>query len=171
MTYCEASLYCLCIRIKVCVCTNINIYIYFFFSQGLDTSPLTPVMPVRSLTPALLQSRKRFGTSSASSQSHTYLSSVESECYSSPRWERGVEVRTVSSYHYKLKQLVLLCAVLRLSSTSSQLLQLQRSLPAGEGMLVVILVEWEFGICLVLLFFIPRQIVVLCNITGKAKAI
>ncbi|KAI6074488.1 Serine/threonine-protein kinase greatwall [Aix galericulata] len=61
------------------------------FKTGLDTSPLTPVMPVRSLTPALLQSRKRFGTSSASSQSHTYLSSVESECYSSPRWERGVE--------------------------------------------------------------------------------
>uniref|UniRef100_A0A8B9BD55 Serine/threonine-protein kinase greatwall n=1 Tax=Anser brachyrhynchus TaxID=132585 RepID=A0A8B9BD55_9AVES len=61
------------------------------FKTGLDTSPLTPVMPVRSLTPALLQSRKRFGTSSASSQSHTYLSSVESECYSSPRWEKGVE--------------------------------------------------------------------------------
>ncbi|KFZ49664.1 Serine/threonine-protein kinase greatwall, partial [Podiceps cristatus] len=58
---------------------------------GLDASQLTPVMPVRSLTPTLLQSRKRFGTSSASSQSHTYLSSMESECFSSPRWEKDVE--------------------------------------------------------------------------------
>ncbi|KFZ62008.1 Serine/threonine-protein kinase greatwall, partial [Antrostomus carolinensis] len=61
------------------------------FKTYLDTSQLTPVMPVRSLTPALLQSRKRFGTSSASSQSHTYLSSKESECCSSPRWEKDVE--------------------------------------------------------------------------------
>ncbi|NXX53683.1 GWL kinase, partial [Scopus umbretta] len=57
----------------------------------LDTSQLTPVIPVRSLTPTLLQSRKRFGTSSASSQSHTYLSSMESECCSSSRWEKDVE--------------------------------------------------------------------------------
>ncbi|KFP55135.1 Serine/threonine-protein kinase greatwall, partial [Cariama cristata] len=61
------------------------------FKTYLDTSQLTPVMPVRSLTPVLLQSRKRFGTSSASSQSHTYLSSMESECCSSPRWEKDVE--------------------------------------------------------------------------------
>ncbi|XP_009327408.1 PREDICTED: serine/threonine-protein kinase greatwall [Pygoscelis adeliae] len=61
------------------------------FKTYLDTSQLTPVMPVRSLTPTLLQSRKRFGTSSASSQSHTYLSSMESECCSSPRWEKDVE--------------------------------------------------------------------------------
>ncbi|OPJ81699.1 serine/threonine-protein kinase greatwall [Patagioenas fasciata monilis] len=62
------------------------------FKSYLDTSQLTPVMPVRSLTPTLLQSRKRFGTSSASSQSHTYMmSSVESECCSSPRWEKDVE--------------------------------------------------------------------------------
>uniref|UniRef100_A0A8C9LEF3 Serine/threonine-protein kinase greatwall n=1 Tax=Pavo cristatus TaxID=9049 RepID=A0A8C9LEF3_PAVCR len=61
------------------------------FKTGLDTSPLTPIMPVRSLTPALLQSRERFGTSTASSQSHMYLSSVESECCSSPRWEKDVE--------------------------------------------------------------------------------
>ncbi|GAB0184812.1 serine/threonine-protein kinase greatwall [Grus japonensis] len=61
------------------------------FKTYLDTSQLTPVMPVRSLTPTLLQSRKRFGTSSVSSQSHTYLSSMESECYSSPRWEKDVE--------------------------------------------------------------------------------
>uniref|UniRef100_A0A8C0HGQ9 Microtubule associated serine/threonine kinase like n=1 Tax=Buteo japonicus TaxID=224669 RepID=A0A8C0HGQ9_9AVES len=52
------------------------------------TKPSTPVMPVRSLTPTLLQSRKRFGTSSATSQSHTYLSSMGSECCSSPRWEK-----------------------------------------------------------------------------------
>ncbi|XP_010073240.1 PREDICTED: serine/threonine-protein kinase greatwall [Pterocles gutturalis] len=57
----------------------------------LDTSQLTPVMPVRSLTPTLLQSTKRFGTSSASSQLHTYLSSMESESCSSPRWEKDVE--------------------------------------------------------------------------------
>ncbi|XP_009875449.1 PREDICTED: serine/threonine-protein kinase greatwall, partial [Apaloderma vittatum] len=61
------------------------------FKTYLDTSQLTPVMPVRSLTPVLLQSRKRFGTSSASSQSHTYVSSMESECCSSPRWEKDVE--------------------------------------------------------------------------------
>ncbi|KAM6314590.1 serine/threonine-protein kinase greatwall isoform 2-T2 [Aegotheles albertisi] len=62
-----------------------------FFNPYLDTSQLTPVMPVRSLTPTLLQSRKRFGTSSASTHSHTYLSSTESECCSSPRWEKDVE--------------------------------------------------------------------------------
>ncbi|XP_074938689.1 serine/threonine-protein kinase greatwall [Phalacrocorax aristotelis] len=61
------------------------------FKTYLDTSQLPPVMPVRSLTPTLLQSRKRFGTSSASSQSHTYLSSMESECCSSSRWEKDVE--------------------------------------------------------------------------------
>ncbi|XP_068261150.1 serine/threonine-protein kinase greatwall isoform X1 [Nyctibius grandis] len=61
------------------------------FKTYLDTSQLTPVIPVRSLTPTLLQSRKRFGTSSVSSQSHTYLSSMESECCSSPRWEKDVE--------------------------------------------------------------------------------
>ncbi|OXB84645.1 UNVERIFIED_CONTAM: hypothetical protein H355_001122 [Colinus virginianus] len=61
------------------------------FKTGLDTSPLTPVMPVRSLTPALLQSRERFDTPTASSQSHVYLSSMESECCSSPRWEKDIE--------------------------------------------------------------------------------
>lgn len=82
----------------------INTWILFcFYSQDLDTSQATPVMPVRSLTPTLLQSRKRFGTSSATSQSYTYLSSMGSECCSSPRWEKDVEVRTVSSFHYKLK--------------------------------------------------------------------
>uniref|UniRef100_A0A8C0EDL4 Serine/threonine-protein kinase greatwall n=2 Tax=Strigidae TaxID=30459 RepID=A0A8C0EDL4_BUBBB len=57
----------------------------------LDTSQLTPVMPVRSLTPTLLQSRKRFDTCSVSSLSHANLSSMESECCSSPRWEKDVE--------------------------------------------------------------------------------
>ncbi|XP_025957358.1 serine/threonine-protein kinase greatwall isoform X2 [Dromaius novaehollandiae] len=61
------------------------------FKTCLDNSAFTPGMPVRSLTPTLLQSRKRFGTSSASSQSHTRVSSMESECCSSPRWEKDVE--------------------------------------------------------------------------------
>ncbi|XP_009677909.2 serine/threonine-protein kinase greatwall isoform X2 [Struthio camelus] len=61
------------------------------FKTCLDNSALTPGMPVRSLTPTLLQSRKRFGTSSASSQSHTRVSSMESECCSSPRWEKDIE--------------------------------------------------------------------------------
>ncbi|XP_053215635.1 serine/threonine-protein kinase greatwall isoform X2 [Podarcis raffonei] len=57
----------------------------------LDSSALTPGMPVRSLTPTLHQCRKRFGTSSASSHSRTQLSSMESECCSSPRWEKDVQ--------------------------------------------------------------------------------
>ncbi|XP_067418500.1 serine/threonine-protein kinase greatwall isoform X2 [Emydura macquarii macquarii] len=57
----------------------------------LDVAALNPGMPVRSLTPTLLQSRKRFGTSSASSHSHTHISSMESECCSSPRWEKDVQ--------------------------------------------------------------------------------
>ncbi|XP_074689526.1 serine/threonine-protein kinase greatwall isoform X1 [Strix aluco] len=61
------------------------------FKTYLDTSQLTPVMPVRSLTPTLLQSRKRFDTCSVSSLSHANLSSMESECCSSPRWEKDVE--------------------------------------------------------------------------------
>ncbi|KAH0627539.1 hypothetical protein JD844_003343 [Phrynosoma platyrhinos] len=56
-----------------------------------DSSAVTPAIPVRSLTPTLLQSRKRYGTSSASSHSRTQLSSMESECCSSPRWERDVQ--------------------------------------------------------------------------------
>ncbi|XP_077792953.1 serine/threonine-protein kinase greatwall isoform X3 [Podarcis muralis] len=57
----------------------------------LDSSAMTPGMPVRSLTPTLHQCRKRFGTSSASSHSRTQLSSMESECCSSPRWEKDVQ--------------------------------------------------------------------------------
>ncbi|XP_064018825.1 serine/threonine-protein kinase greatwall [Pogoniulus pusillus] len=61
------------------------------FKTCLDPSQLTPVMPARSLTASLLQSRRRFGTSGGSSHSHTSLSGMESECCSSPRWERDVE--------------------------------------------------------------------------------
>uniref|UniRef100_A0A8C3QYK6 Serine/threonine-protein kinase greatwall n=1 Tax=Cyanoderma ruficeps TaxID=181631 RepID=A0A8C3QYK6_9PASS len=61
------------------------------FKTHLDNSQLTPVMPARSLTPSLLQSRDGFGTSSVSGQSHTHLSSVESENWSSPRCGKDVE--------------------------------------------------------------------------------
>ncbi|XP_066055522.1 serine/threonine-protein kinase greatwall isoform X2 [Chamaea fasciata] len=61
------------------------------FKTYPDNSQLTPVMPARSLTPSLLQSRNRFGTSSACRQSHTYLSSVESETQSSPRCRNNAE--------------------------------------------------------------------------------
>ncbi|XP_057354277.1 serine/threonine-protein kinase greatwall-like isoform X5 [Manis pentadactyla] len=54
----------------------------------LEAVACNPRMPVKCLTSNLLQSRKRLATSSASSQSHTFASSVESECHSSPRWEK-----------------------------------------------------------------------------------
>ncbi|XP_058153762.1 serine/threonine-protein kinase greatwall isoform X2 [Dasypus novemcinctus] len=54
----------------------------------LETIASSPGMPVKCLTCNLIQSRKRLATSSASSQSHTFISSVESECHSSPRWEK-----------------------------------------------------------------------------------
>ncbi|XP_077009329.1 serine/threonine-protein kinase greatwall-like isoform X2 [Tamandua tetradactyla] len=57
----------------------------------LETIPSSPGMPVKCLTCNLLQSRKRLATSSASSQSHTFISSVESECHSSPRWEKDYQ--------------------------------------------------------------------------------
>ncbi|XP_033615642.1 serine/threonine-protein kinase greatwall isoform X2 [Fukomys damarensis] len=50
-----------------------------------------PEVPVRCLTPGLLQSRRRLATSSASSHSHTFVSSVGSECHSSPKWERDCQ--------------------------------------------------------------------------------
>ncbi|XP_005386927.1 PREDICTED: serine/threonine-protein kinase greatwall isoform X2 [Chinchilla lanigera] len=53
----------------------------------LETLASNPGMPVQCLTSNLLQSRKRLATSSASSQSHTFVSSMESECHSSPKWE------------------------------------------------------------------------------------
>ncbi|XP_066243657.1 serine/threonine-protein kinase greatwall isoform X3 [Saccopteryx leptura] len=54
----------------------------------LETVASNPGIPVKCLTSSLLQSRKRLATSSASSQSHTFVSSVESEYHGSPRWER-----------------------------------------------------------------------------------
>uniref|UniRef100_G1L510 Serine/threonine-protein kinase greatwall n=1 Tax=Ailuropoda melanoleuca TaxID=9646 RepID=G1L510_AILME len=57
----------------------------------LETVAPNPGMPVKCLTSHLLQSRRRLATSSASSQSHTFVSSVESECHSSPRWEKDCQ--------------------------------------------------------------------------------
>ncbi|XP_004691382.1 PREDICTED: serine/threonine-protein kinase greatwall isoform X2 [Condylura cristata] len=57
----------------------------------LEPVASNPGIPVKCLTSNLLQSRKRLATSSASSQSHTFISSVESECQSSPRWEKDVQ--------------------------------------------------------------------------------
>ncbi|XP_053323310.1 serine/threonine-protein kinase greatwall [Spea bombifrons] len=51
----------------------------------------SPSMPVKCLTPNLLKCRGRFGTSSTSSQSHIGISSIESDCCSSPRWENGLQ--------------------------------------------------------------------------------
>lgn len=108
-----------CIHLPTFICLNL------FLSPGLDTSPLTPVMPMRSLTPALLKSRERFGTSTASSQSHMYLSSMESECCSSPRWEKDVEVRTVSFFYYKLiLACTSVCMIVGIFISFSQLLQI-----------------------------------------------
>ncbi|XP_008577688.1 PREDICTED: serine/threonine-protein kinase greatwall [Galeopterus variegatus] len=57
----------------------------------LETLACNPDIPVKCLTSNLLQSRKRLATSSASSQSHTFISSVESECHSSPKWEKDCQ--------------------------------------------------------------------------------
>ncbi|XP_008062731.1 serine/threonine-protein kinase greatwall isoform X1 [Carlito syrichta] len=57
----------------------------------LETLATNPGMPVKCLTSNLIQSRKRLATSSASSQSHTFISSVESECQSSPKWEKDCQ--------------------------------------------------------------------------------
>ncbi|XP_055988446.1 serine/threonine-protein kinase greatwall [Sorex fumeus] len=54
----------------------------------LETVASKPGIPVKCLTSNLLQTRKRLATSSTSSQSHTFLSSVESEYHSSPQWEK-----------------------------------------------------------------------------------
>uniref|UniRef100_A0A8C5Q1P3 Serine/threonine-protein kinase greatwall n=1 Tax=Leptobrachium leishanense TaxID=445787 RepID=A0A8C5Q1P3_9ANUR len=63
-----------------------------------DISMSSPNMPVKCLTPNLLKSRSRFGTSSASSQSHKGLSSVDSDCCSSPRWENPQQDPDAPSY-------------------------------------------------------------------------
>ncbi|XP_021542826.1 serine/threonine-protein kinase greatwall isoform X5 [Neomonachus schauinslandi] len=57
----------------------------------LETVASNPGIPVKCLTSNLLQSRRRLATSSASSQSHTFISSAESECHSSPRWEKDCQ--------------------------------------------------------------------------------
>ncbi|XP_036314885.1 serine/threonine-protein kinase greatwall isoform X2 [Pipistrellus kuhlii] len=57
----------------------------------LETVASNPRMPVKCLTSNLLQSRKRLATSSASSQSYTFVSSMESECHSSPTWEKDCQ--------------------------------------------------------------------------------
>nr|KAF6501327.1 microtubule associated serine/threonine kinase like [Molossus molossus] len=57
----------------------------------LETITSNPGMPVKCLTSNLLQSRKRLATSSASSQSYTFVSSMESECHSSPTWEEDCQ--------------------------------------------------------------------------------
>ncbi|XP_006871735.1 PREDICTED: serine/threonine-protein kinase greatwall isoform X2 [Chrysochloris asiatica] len=57
----------------------------------LETVASNPDIPVKCLTSNLLQSRKRLATSSASSQSHTFLSSMESEYHSSPTWEKDCQ--------------------------------------------------------------------------------
>ncbi|XP_016074908.1 PREDICTED: serine/threonine-protein kinase greatwall isoform X2 [Miniopterus natalensis] len=57
----------------------------------LETVASNPGMPVKCLTSNLLQSRKRLATSSASSQSYTFVSSMESECHSSPTWEKDCQ--------------------------------------------------------------------------------
>lgn len=99
----------------------------FFSLAGLDTAALNPGMPVRSLTPSLLQARKRFGTSSASSHSRTRLSSLESECCSSPRWEKDAEVRTVSILHDNFTFIVYLH---KFGGSNDIIMQLFRGLPS-----------------------------------------
>ncbi|KAM8802142.1 serine/threonine-protein kinase greatwall [Rhynchonycteris naso] len=54
----------------------------------LETVASNPGIPVKCLTSSLLQSRKRLATSSASSQSHTFVSSMDSERLSSPGREK-----------------------------------------------------------------------------------
>ncbi|XP_043546461.1 serine/threonine-protein kinase greatwall isoform X1 [Chiloscyllium plagiosum] len=56
--------------------------------KGADSSSCSPSLPVRYLTPDFVQSSKRFGASTTSSQSHFYPSSIESGCLNSPLWEK-----------------------------------------------------------------------------------
>ncbi|KAM4687422.1 serine/threonine-protein kinase greatwall isoform 2-T2 [Discoglossus pictus] len=66
--------------------------------SGPEAQMSSPSMPVKCLTPNLLKFRTRFGTSSTSSQSRICLSSVESECCSSPRWERANQENEAPGY-------------------------------------------------------------------------
>ncbi|XP_005082730.1 serine/threonine-protein kinase greatwall isoform X2 [Mesocricetus auratus] len=63
----------------------------------LERLASNPEIPVKCLTSNLLQCRKRLGTSSTSSLSHKFVSSVESECHSSPKWEQDCQESTKSS--------------------------------------------------------------------------
>ncbi|XP_021011147.1 serine/threonine-protein kinase greatwall isoform X1 [Mus caroli] len=56
-----------------------------------ETLSSNPEIPVKCLTSNLLQCRKRLGTSSTSSQSHTFVSSVGSERHSNPKRERDCQ--------------------------------------------------------------------------------
>ncbi|XP_014349530.1 serine/threonine-protein kinase greatwall [Latimeria chalumnae] len=53
-----------------------------------DNPTPSPGMSIKCLTPNFLKSRIRFGTSSASSHSHQFPSGTDSECLSSPQWEK-----------------------------------------------------------------------------------
>ncbi|XP_021090127.1 serine/threonine-protein kinase greatwall isoform X3 [Mesocricetus auratus] len=66
-------------------------------NRGLERLASNPEIPVKCLTSNLLQCRKRLGTSSTSSLSHKFVSSVESECHSSPKWEQDCQESTKSS--------------------------------------------------------------------------
>ncbi|XP_035577816.1 serine/threonine-protein kinase greatwall-like isoform X4 [Zalophus californianus] len=70
---------------------DITPYSSKLLNSCLETVASNPGMPVKCLTSNLPQSRRRLATSSASSQSHTFVSSVESECHSSPRWEKDCQ--------------------------------------------------------------------------------
>nr|XP_048316870.1 serine/threonine-protein kinase greatwall isoform X2 [Myodes glareolus] len=63
----------------------------------LERLASNPEAPVKCLTSNLLQCRRRLGTSNTSTQSQTFVSSVESECHSSPKWERDCQESTKSS--------------------------------------------------------------------------
>ncbi|KAK2495252.1 hypothetical protein MC885_021443, partial [Smutsia gigantea] len=72
------------------------------YAMCLEAVACNPGMPVKCLTSNLLQSRKRLATSSASSQSHTLASSVESECHSSPRWEKDHQTQSLNRQDLRL---------------------------------------------------------------------
>ncbi|XP_023679199.2 serine/threonine-protein kinase greatwall [Paramormyrops kingsleyae] len=57
----------------------------------------SPAILAKSLTPRLLKSRKRFGTSSASSQSCLFPSTTDSEACVSPLWENEQEIKDVEN--------------------------------------------------------------------------
>uniref|UniRef100_H2ZW27 Serine/threonine-protein kinase greatwall n=1 Tax=Latimeria chalumnae TaxID=7897 RepID=H2ZW27_LATCH len=58
-----------------------------------DNPTPSPGMSIKCLTPNFLKSRIRFGTSSASSHSHQFPSGTDSECLSSPQWEKENQLK------------------------------------------------------------------------------